>query len=383
MKIMTIFGIRPDWIKGCMVLKELDKTRKIRHIIVHAGQHYSYNLDGIFFEELGIRQPDYNLEIGSGTQGEQTARLISRSEKVMLKERPDTVLLLGDSNTSLAGIAAAKLNIKVARIEAGMRAYDWRMPEEKNKRLVDHISTYLFAYTHYQKENLLLENIPDWKIHVTGNPTVDTLNHFVPQARRNQILDKIGVAPKDYFLATLHRAENVDSKEVLERILRGLNMVSKHYRKRVVLPLMPRTKKRVRQTRIRVPKNIMTIEPQGFLEFLKLEMDAIALLSDSGTAQEEGCILKTPCVVTRISTERPETVKLGSSIVAGTEPEHILKAVNLILKAKPSWKHPYGDGKTAQRMVKILEEYELPDMIRGEISNRRAELCFSPFSIGG
>jgi UDP-N-acetylglucosamine 2-epimerase (non-hydrolysing) len=383
MKIMTIFGIRPDWIKGCMVLRELDKTRGIDHVIVHAGQHYSYNLDGIFFKELGLRQPDYNLEIGSGTQGEQTARLIVRSEKVMLKEKPDTVLLLGDSNTSLAGIAAAKLNIKVARIEAGMRAYDWRMPEEKNKRLVDHISTYLFAYTHYQRENLLLENIPDWKIHVTGNPTVDTLNQFVPQAQKNQILDNIGVEPKDYFLATLHRAENVDNEVVLGKILCGLNMVSEHYKKKIVLPFMPRTRKQVRKFRIRIPKSILTIEPQGFLEFLRLQMDAVALLSDSGTAQEEGCILKTPCVVTRISTERPETVQLGSSIIAGTEPEHILKAAQLILKVKPDWKHPYGDGKSAQRMAKILKEYILPDMISGEISNARAKLCFSPFLMEG
>jgi UDP-N-acetylglucosamine 2-epimerase (non-hydrolysing) len=379
MKIMTIFGIRPDWIKGCIVLKELEKTRGIDHVIVHAGQHYSHNLDGIFFEELGLRQPDYNLEIGSGTQGEQTARLILRSEKVMIKEKPDTVLLLGDSNTSLAGIAAAKLNIKVARIEAGMRAYDWRMPEEKNTRLVDHICTYLFAYTHYQKENLLLENIPSWKIHVTGNPTVDTLNHFVPVAVKNQILAKIGVSPKDYFLATLHRAENVDDKGVLENILKGLKLVSEHYRKKIVMPLMPRTKKRVKEYHIRIPENILTIEPQGFLEFLKLQMDAIALLSDSGTAQEEGCILKIPCVVTRISTERPETVELGSSIVAGTKPEDILKAAQLILERKPNWEHPYGDGKTARKIVKILDEYNVPDMMKGEISNSRIKLCFSPF----
>ena len=383
MKIMTIFGIRPDWIKGSMVLKELEKTSGVDHVIVHAGQHYSHNLDGIFFEELGLRQPDYNLEIGSGTQGEQTSRLILRSEEVMVKEKPDTVLLLGDSNTSLAGITAAKLNIKVARIEAGMRAYDWRMPEEKNKRLIDTICTYLFAYTHYQRENLLLENIPSWKIHITGNPTVDTLNHFVPAAAKNQILSKIGVSPKDYFLATLHRAENVDDEEVLKSILRGLKLVSEYYRKKIVMPLMPRTKQRITEYKLKIPENILTIEPQGFLEFLKLQMEAIALLSDSGTAQEEGCILKIPCVVTRISTERPEAVELGSSIIAGTKAENILKAVQIILERKPNWEHPYGDGKAAHKIVKILNEYILPDMIKGEISNSRAKLCFSPFLTEG
>jgi UDP-N-acetylglucosamine 2-epimerase (non-hydrolysing) len=383
MKIMTIFGIRPDWIKGCMVLKELDRTRGVDHVIVHAGQHYSYYLNEIFFEELGLEQPDYNLKVGSGTQGEQTARLIQKSEKVMLKEKPDTVLVLGDSNTSLASISAAKLNIKVARIEAGMRAYDWRMPEEKNKRLVDHISTYLFAYTHYQRENLLLEGVPYWKIHVTGNPTVDTLNHFIKKAEKNEILGKIDVEPREYFLATLHRAENVDNEEPLAKIVKGLSLVSEWYHKKVVLPLMPRTEKRIRQFGIKIPKGILTIEPQGFLEFLKLQMHSIAILTDSGTAQEEGCILKIPCVVTRISTERPETVELGSSIVAGTEPNHILKAAQTILKRKPVWEHPYGDGKTAQRIVKILKDYKLPDMISGEISNSRTKICFSPFLSGG
>lgn len=380
---MTIFGIRPDWIKGCMVIRELDKTRSIKHVIVHAGQHYSYNLDKIFFEELELRQPDYNLEVGSGTQGEQTARIIAKSEEVMLKEKPDTVLLLGDSNTSLAGISAAKLNIKVARIEAGMRAYDWRMPEEKNKRLIDHIGTYLFAYTHYQRENLLLEGLPHWKIHITGNPTVDTLNFFVKKAEKNEILDKLGIEPKNYFLATLHRAENVDDKKALTNILKGLSMVAQHCHKRVVLPLMPRTKKRTQEFKIKIPKNILTIEPQGFLGFLKLQMHAIALLSDSGTAQEEGCILKIPCVVTRISTERPETVELGSSIVAGTQSDHILKAVQTILKRKPDWQQPYGDGKTAQKMVKILRDHKLPDLLEGEIMDSRVKICFSPFLTGG
>lgn len=379
---MTVFGIRPDWIKGCMVVKKLDKTRGINHVIVHAGQHYSYNLDEIFFEELGLRQPDYNLEVGSGSQGEQTARIIQRTEKVMLKEKPDTVLLLGDSNTSLAGVSAAKLNMKVARIEAGMRAYDWRMPEEKNKRLIDHISTYLFAYTHYQRENLLLEGVPSWKIHITGNPTVDTLNYFVKKAEKNQILEKIGVEPKNYFLATLHRAENVDNKEALKNVLKGLEMVSKHYRKRVILPLMPRTKKRTREFKINIPKKILTIQPQGFLEFLKLQKYAIAILTDSGTAQEEGCILRIPCVVTRISTERPETVELGSSIVAGTEATHILKATQQILQREPTWQHPYGDGTTAQKIVKIIRDYKLPDMLDGEVLDSRVRMCFSPFLRG-
>jgi len=380
---MTILGIRPDWIKACMVLKRLDATRNTRHIIVHAGQHYSYDLDRIFFEELELREPDFLLKVGSGTQGEQTARIIERSEKVIMQENPDVVLLLGDSNTSLAGISAARLNVKVARIEAGMRAYDWRMPEEKNKRLVDHIATYLFAYTHYQRENLLLEGIPYWKIHITGNPTVDTLEHFAKKAEENKILDTLNLQPKDYFLATLHRAENVDNRESLSKILKGLSVISKHYRKKVVLPLMPRTKRRIKEFKTKIPRGITTIEPQGFFEFLKLQMHTICILSDSGTAQEEGCILKVPCVVTRISTERPETVELGSSIVAGTEPENILKATQIILKRKPDWEHPYGDGKAAEKIVEILKNYKIPDLVTAEILDMRHKICFSPFLTGG
>ena len=264
-----------------------------------------------------------------------------------------------------------------------MRAYDWRMPEEKNKRLVDHVATYLFAYTHYQRENLLLEGIPHWKIHITGNPTVDTLNYFVKKAEKNPILNKIDIEPKNYFLATLHRAENVDDKKALTSIIKGLNLVAQHYHKKIILPLMPRTKKRIREFKIKIPKNILTIEPQGFMEFLKLQMHAIAIMTDSGTAQEEGCILKIPCVVTRISTERPETVELGSSIIAGTRPEHILKAVQTILKRKPAWQQPYGDGKTAQKIVKILRDYKLPDIFTSEIMDSRVKVCFSPFLAGG
>ncbi|MGI0016799.1 MAG: UDP-N-acetyl glucosamine 2-epimerase, partial [Nitrososphaera sp.] len=239
MKIMSIFGIRPDWIKGCIVLQALDKERNIDHVIVHTGQHYSYNLDRIFFDQLGIRKPDIHLGVGSGSQGQQMAKIIERSEAAILKEKPDIVLVLGDSNSSLAALAAAKLNLKVAHIESGMRSFDWRMPEEKNKRIVDHISWFLFAYTYYQRENLLLEGINYRKVFVTGNPSADVVARFRNQAAENNILDRLSISVKDYFLVTSHRAENVDNPVELRKIMRGLGMVARKFRKKIVWPLYP------------------------------------------------------------------------------------------------------------------------------------------------
>ena len=380
MKVMSVFGIRPDWIKGCSVLKALDGS-DMEHVMVHTGQHYSYSLDRIFFEELGLRDPDYRLEVGSGTQGEQTARIVERSEQVMMKERPDIVLVLGDSNSALAAISAAKLNVGVAHIEAGMRAYDWRMPEEKNKRIVDHISSYLFAYTHYQRENLLLEGVPSYKIHVTGNPSVDTIDEFRLRAQENKVLDHLNLSHKDYFLVTSHRAENVDAIESLSKILRGLKLVYEKHGKVVVWPLYPRTQKRLVQFGLSVPDGVKVIEPQGFLEFLRLEMDALCLITDSGTVQEEGCILKVPCVVIRVSTERPETVVLGSSVVAGIEPEDILECVDRMVHLEPRWEHPYGSG-VSEKILNILRSYKkrtLIEEMEGEVVDRRREICFSPY----
>jgi len=384
MKIVTIFGIRPDWIKGCMVLKELDKSA-LDHVIVHTGQHYSYRLDRIFFDQLEIRRPDYSLGVKSGTQGEQVARIILRSEKVIQKEKPDIVLVLGDSNSSLAGIAAVKFNVKVARIEAGMRAYDWRMPEEANKRMIDHISRFLFAYTDYQRENLLFEGVAPHKIFVTGNPTVDTIHEFRREAEENKILEKMQISTGDYFLVTSHRAENVDDKTALSKILRGLDLVYKKYRKRIIWPLYPRTKSRIQRYNLRIPNGIEILHPQGFFEFLKLEMDACCLITDSGTVQEEGCILKVPCVVIRLTTERPETIDLGASVISGIEPEDILRSVDLMLNRPKNWRHPYG-SKVAMKIVKVLEGYRKGsplEEILGEVVDKRRMKCISPYLAGG
>jgi len=380
MKVATIFGIRPDWIKGCMVLRELDRS-KLDHVVIHTGQHYSYELNRIFFDQLRIRKPDHFLNVGSGSQGEQTARIIVSSEKAILKEKPDVALVLGDSNSSLAAIAAAKHNVRVARIEAGMRAYDWRMPEETNKRMVDHISSMLFAYTIYQKENLLFEGVAPHKVFVTGNPTVDTIHEFRREAEENRILEKLNIGERDYFLVTVHRAENVDDKTALANILKGLSLVYKKLGKKIIWPLYPRTKNRIRQHKLRIPEGIVILPPQGFLEFLKLEIDASCLITDSGTVQEEGCILQVPCVVVRATTERPETVELRASLVSGVQPKDILRSVELMMSEKASWKHPYGKD-VAVKIVRILRYYKkrsLLEEIQSEIVDNRRRICISPY----
>lgn len=384
LKIMSVFGIRPDWIKGGCVLKEIDR-RGLDHIIVHTGQHYSSNLDKIFFEQLSLRAPDYHLGVGSGTQGEQLGKIVIETEKVLMKEKPDLVLTLGDCNSALATLAAAKLNIPVAHIESGMRAFDWRMPEEKNKRIIDAVCRYNFCYTHYQRENLLLENMGLYRIFVTGNPTVDTLRDFGKLASENRILEKLKISPGEYFLVTLHRAENVDSLESLSKLMKALKAVYEKYKKPLVWPVMPRTHQRLSEFSLAIPKGVVVIEPQGFLEFLKLEMDAKGIISDSGTVQEEGCILKVPVVVARYSTERPETVDIGSSIVAGVEPEDILSAVDESLGKKADWTHPYGKD-VSKKMVDIIEGHKKEDtlsILKNEYIDLRKRKNFSKFLMGG
>jgi len=382
MKIAIILGTRPEIIKMSPVIRELE-NRQENYFILHTGQHYSYNLDRVFFEELQIRKPDYHLEVGSGTQGQQTARIIERSEKVIVQEKPNVVVVFGDSNSSLAAVAAAKMNMRVAHIEAGMRAYDWRMPEEKNKRIVDHISSLLFVYTRWQRDNLIREEIHPRKIHVVGNPTVDVIKQFCGKAKENAMGRRLAVEPRDYFLVTAHRAENVDDKKALRSILRSLELVYRRFGKRVIWSLYPRTKKRIDQFHLRIPRGVETFEPMGFFEFLNLEMNALCAITDSGTVQEETCILNVPCVVIRLSTERPETIVLGSSIVAGLEPSNVLKCVELMLRRKTNWEHPYGDGKTGKRVAGILERSArwslLKEALEEAARDKRRRICFTPF----
>ena len=355
MTIAIILGTRPEIIKMAPVIRECQR-RGLDYSIIHTGQHYSYQMDRIFFEQLELPQPDHNLDVGSGNHGEQTGRILADLEAVLMAERPDVVLVQGDTNTVMAGaLAASKLHIKVGHVEAGLRSYDRSMPEEINRVVADHVSDYCFAPTETSKANLLKEGIAEEKIHVTGNTIVDSVYQNLEIAMRKvNILADLGLEPKGYFLVTSHRQENVDSKERLGEIIRGLEMVKSEFGLPVVFPVHPRTRKMVESFGFELD-GIRAIEPLGFLEFLQLEAGARLALTDSGGVQEEACILGVPCVTLRDNTERPETLDVGANMLAGTVSQRIMDGARNMLEAGESWKNPFGDGNAGQRIIQILE----------------------------
>ena len=381
MKVMTILGIRPDFIRMSEIIKGLDASPFVDHVLVHTGQHYSYTMDEVFFQEMDLRKPDFNCGVGSGTHGEQGGRVIIASEKLILQEKPDICLFLGDANPTLSAISAAKANVKVARVEGGMRSFDWRMPEEKNRIIVDHISDYLYVYTHRYKEHVLLEGIPEHKIFVVGNPIVDIVNMYRHKAAtESRILERMGLTTNQYVIVTLHRQENIDNPQVLKGLIDGLDLVAQRLQLPVYYPMSYRTQKRIEELGLELPGSIIRSEPIGFIDFLKGEQDAALIITDSGTVQEEASILQVPCVVARRSTERPETIEVGGSILAGTEPKHLLEAAESIIGMERTWQHILGDGRTSRRIVdhlvslrdEIQEDDQLPPYI-----DRRRRMAFS------
>lgn len=289
MKISIILGTRPEIIKMSPIIRELE-NHGVDYFIIHTGQHYSYNLDKIFFEELELPEPKYNLDVGSGSHAEETGKMLIGIEKVLKEEKPDIVLVEGDTNTVLAGaLAASKLHIRVGHVEAGLRSYDRTMPEEINRVLADHISDYLFAPTEKAKKNLLTEGVDKNKIFVTGNTIVDAVYQNLEIAKRKvDILNKLNLSHREYFLVTAHRQENVDVKDRLIGILDGFELVYHKFNFPIIYPAHPRTMKRIKEFGLEVPNGTRLIEPFGFLEFLQLEANAKLVLTDSGGVQEVG-----------------------------------------------------------------------------------------------
>ena len=352
MKIAIILGTRPEIIKMAPIIKECEQ-KSIEHYIIHSGQHYSYNLDKVFFEQLKLPNPKYKLEVGSKPPGKQTALVIEGTEKILLKNKPDIVLVQGDTNTVLGGsLAAKKSSVLLGHVEAGLRSYDEKMPEEINRRVADHCSDFLFAPTINSQLNLIKEGILKKKITVTGNTIVDAVNQNIKDTNQD-IVDKLGVESENFFLVSLHRQENVDDKQRLGNVVKGLKLVKKKYGLPIVFPIHPRTEKMSKKFGINLDE-IKVIKPVDYLDFLALERNAKMVLTDSGGVQEEACILNVPCVTLRYNTERPETVKVGSNKIAGTNPDSILRAVKIMSNKKRNWKNPFGDGKSASRILKIL-----------------------------
>ncbi len=354
MKIATVVGARPQFIKMAPVSRELKKAG-IEEVIIHTGQHYDYEMNRIFFEQLNIPEPDYYLGVGSGTHGYQTGEMLKRIEEVLMKEEPDLVLVYGDTNSTLAGaLAAVKLHIKVAHVEAGLRSFDKRMPEEVNRVLTDHISDLLFAPTKTAVKNLHSEGIREG-VYLTGDVMYDALLYNIEIARKSSnILDELSLKPKEYLLATVHRAENTDSRENLENIIEAFIDSNEL----IVFPAHPRTKKYLKayglMEKIEKVPNIILIPPVGYLDMLVLEENARKILTDSGGVQKEAYFLKVPCITLRERTEWVETVEDGWNVLVSTDKEKILKAIQEFEPAGETYSYRFGDGKASEKIAKII-----------------------------
>jgi len=354
MKISIVLGTRPEIIKMSPIIRECERLN-VDYFILHTGQHYSYNMDRVFFSQLELPNAKHNLDVGSGSHGEQTGRMLVGIEKVLRNEEPDVILVEGDTNTVLAGaLAAVKLGILVGHVEAGLRSYDRTMPEEINRILTDHSSDYLFAPTEKSRQILVNEGIAKEKIFVTGNTIVDAVfqNLEISKSRRNVLRD-LGLDSGEYLLATIHRQENVDNHKRFCNIIDGLERVQKELDLELIYPIHPRAMKHLKILGVE-PSGVRLIEPLDYLGFLQLESNSKLVLTDSGGVQEETCILGVPCVTLRDNTERPETLEVKSNVLAGTNPHRIVKKVKLMLSHNNDWTNPFGDGKAGCRIVEIL-----------------------------
>jgi len=358
-KIAIILGTRPEIIKMFPVILVCQK-KKLDYFILHTGQHYDYEIDKIFFEEFNCPKPKYNPNIGSATctDTEQIGAMLPKIEQILRREKATICLVQGDTNTVLAGaLASSRMNVPIGHIEAGLRSFDRTMPEEVDRVVADHLSDFLFAPTEQAKKNLIEEGIDESKIFVTGNTIVDTVFKFRSSAqKRSQILKKLNLQKNKYFLATIHRQENVDSMPNFNNILTAFSKLSEFKDMPIIYPIHPRSKKRLREMKITLPKNVVAIDPVGFFDFLNLEMNAALIFTDSGGVQEEACILRTPCLTLRENTERPETVTVGANIICGRNPKNILAIARKCLKSPRNWENPFGDGHAGEKIINKLQK---------------------------
>ena len=352
--VTIVLGTRPEIIKLAPVIDACEE-HGVGYSVVHTGQHYSEELDAVFFDQLELPAPEHNLAIGSGSHSGQTGAMIGAIEQVLLDERPELVLVQGDTNSVLAGsIAASKLDCDLGHVEAGLRSFDRSMPEEINRVLADHAADYLFCPTEQAALYLREEGIPVERIDVTGNTIVDAVTSYRDlAAEKSRVLDNHDLTPNEFCLLTAHRAENVDDRERFSSLLRGVSRFARKSELDVVYPIHPRAKERIAEFDMTVPDEITLTDAQDFLDFLRLESTAKLIFTDSGGVQEEACILGTPCVTLRDNTERPETVEVGANRVVGVDPETVVAGARAALDAPTDWENPFGDGRSAERILDI------------------------------
>ncbi len=357
MRVMTVLGTRPEIIRLSKIIALLDESAT--HTLVHTGQNFDRRLNELFFEELGVRSPDHHLG-AQGAFGEQVGVILNGIERLIRETRPDRFLVLGDTTSGLGAIVAKRLGVPVFHMEAGNRCFDDRVPEEVNRRIIDHSSDVLMPYTERSRQNLLAEGIPGERIFVTGNPIFEVIQHYQPRVRESHILETLGLNGKAYFLVTMHRAENVDVEERLRAFISVFESIQCDYGFPVIVSTHPRTRIRLKSLGIETANsNVKFLEPFGFFDFLAMEKEAFCVLSDSGTVQEECAIFGVPSVTIRDVTERPETVECGSAVLSGSNPDDIQRLVRLTTGAASGWAPPpeYLRPNVSQIVLQILHSY--------------------------
>ncbi|WP_456441258.1 non-hydrolyzing UDP-N-acetylglucosamine 2-epimerase [Caldithrix abyssi] len=360
-KVINVVGARPNFMKIAPIQREMSKYSSIKPVLVHTGQHYDKRMSKLFFNDLQLPEPDIYLGVGSGTHAEQTAKIMTHFEKILNEEKPELVLVVGDVNSTAAcSMVAAKMNTKIAHVEAGLRSFDRTMPEEINRLVTDVLSDLLFVTEKSGLENLKREGIADHKVHFVGHVMIDSLIYFKPKADQSAILDELNLTPGEYGVITLHRPSNVDNKQNFEKLLNAFAQIEQ--RLPLIFPIHPRSQKMIDQFGLRekVEKmsNLRLLDPLGYLDFMKLLHNARLVLTDSGGIQEETTFLGIPCITMRENTERPITVEIGTNVLVGTDTQRIVLEAEKILdgNAKKGQIPELWDGHAAERIVKIINE---------------------------
>jgi UDP-N-acetylglucosamine 2-epimerase (non-hydrolysing) len=354
LKVLTILGTRPEIIRLSLIIGKLDKLTD--HTLLHTGQNYAPELDRIFFENMRIRDPDVYLDSRSPSVFGTVAKILEGAEKWVAEVEPDACLILGDTYSGLSAMVAERANVPVFHMEAGNRSFDPRVPEERNRRIIDHTSSWLLPYVPNSRQNLLNEGIDKERIFVSGNPIFEVLEHYKSQIRSSDILDRLGLEEKKYFLVTAHRAENVDVPERLLGIVSALNRLARGYDLPVVWSVHPRTRQRIEASGFEVDERVLLAAPFDLFDFVKLEENAFCVLTDSGTVQEECCIFRVPAVTIRDTTERPETVECGSNVLAGCDADRIIEATKLVTETGFDWEMPEGyvDPNVSDKVIRYV-----------------------------
>lgn len=360
LKILTILGTRPEIIRLSRVMARFDACESVDHVIVHTGQNYDYELNEIFFEDLSVRKPDHFLGVDVSSLGSTLGGIISESEKVLVAERPDAVLILGDTNSALASIMAKRLKIPVYHMEAGNRCFDANVPEELNRKIVDHISDFNLVYTEHARRHLLSEGLPHRRIYKTGSPMREVLDAYMEPIAASTVLDKLGLSESGFFLVSIHREENVDQPKHLRSLLDALNRLATEFDRRVIVSTHPRTRKRIESIGdLEMDSRVEFLKPFGFVDYNRLQQSAFCVVSDSGTISEESSLLRFPAVTVRSSMERPESLDTGSIILTGLDPEVIIQSVRLVRDEFEDDQFPpvpedYQISNTSQRVLRLI-----------------------------